>query len=113
LRLQRRIVSVPKTTMKTAPHPSAQKISASADTVLAGDLGQAALSGALNRIQTLGLELAGLRHAGDDASLGRARRCEVSGNAAADQVMSRRIKCSKNVGAVGFEPTKPLACKAK
>ena len=27
-------------------------------------------------------------------------------------VMTRRIKCSKIVGAVGFEPTKPLACKA-
>src|SRR3984885_9289102 len=27
-------------------------------------------------------------------------------------VVTRRIKCSKIVGAVGFEPTKPLACKA-
>jgi hypothetical protein len=26
---------------------------------------------------------------------------------------TRRIKCSKIVGAVGFEPTKPLACKAR
>src|SRR5579859_1640060 len=25
---------------------------------------------------------------------------------------TRRVKCSKIVGAVGFEPTKPLACKA-
>jgi hypothetical protein len=38
------------------------------DTVLAADLDQAALHGALNRILALGLELVGLHRADDDAS---------------------------------------------
>lgn len=38
------------------------------DSVLAGDLDQAALHGALNRIQALGLTLVELRRADDDAS---------------------------------------------
>lgn len=38
------------------------------DTVLAGDLDQAALHGALSRILSLGLELVELRRADDDAS---------------------------------------------
>ncbi len=38
------------------------------DTVLAGDLDQAALHGALNRILSLGLALVEVRRADDDAS---------------------------------------------
>ena len=38
------------------------------DTVLAADLDQAALHGTLNRILSLGLELAGVHRADDDAS---------------------------------------------
>jgi hypothetical protein len=38
------------------------------DTVLAGDLDQAALHGTFNRILSLGLELVELRRADDDAS---------------------------------------------
>ena len=41
-----------------------------ANTVLTGDLDQAALHGALNRIQSLGLELVELRRLADGASWG-------------------------------------------